>query len=332
MAQTVINPRDQFLANQTDDVKAWRQYVSDLIQNLEQTDLTVKPYKFIKFFDEGIDSIVALAEIDGVKRVIKGARWHRNVIREANFLKTWKAKGVRTFEVINLYSLPNEQFGEIGLGVYEFIDQPTAFKYFKAHPHDSREATWFEIGRQLGLMHQIKTQGFDKPDFETSTNGEILTWEDYRQIKLPTLESAAPLIKAGFLDLDNAKNIFSDLNKLEGLTSVMAHNDLGLHNVLGHGSNLVVFDPNTKLVHPYLDLATSYTWCLTEENPQSTSAPALLRGYQEFHQIDIELFSLLFRVRCIQKMLNWLLRPNNDFEQQFLPVLAKAIKADSFYL
>lgn len=297
-----------------EEEKQFRTDVSVVYKNIDKhlPSESFPNVKFIKFFPNGISSVVGLIESGNQKYVIKSTRWPKNVLREARFLQIWQQAGIKVPHYYGKFPAPTRFEGTV-LAVYEYIDASSAKNYFAENPAESDLSTWKSIADQLIKMSKHSATGFGKAVGENFDQGELPTLHDYIQSKLKP-EDIDYLASESVLtptQLAYVTRIISE-TKQKDYPSVYTHNDLGLHNVLDHGENLVIFDPFPVITHPYMELAVSYIWAVIQgQTPKS--AEVLLETYShQDPEFDLKTFNQFLLIRVLSKQVYWLRMQESD--------------------
>ena len=289
----------------------FRKEAHQVILNLQHYSPTLVGYKFEYYFSSGISSLVGVAALNDKQVVFKTARSQQSLLREVTFLKLWSESGVKTPRVFDNIEIEHNKLGKIRIIIMEFIDRKSAFQELVDAPKSDHITTWKSIGKILACTHQVKATGFGKPvepDFRT---GKYLTLQEYLADSLLSDSKKNVLAKHGY-DLIKMERAWQTLTSI-GLQSFATHYDLGLHNVLGSGDDLILFDPDPTINSNYLDLATSYLWAVIQSGQES--ADEMINSYKGIvseESFNPKLFQAGLTLRLYSKHSNWLEKTSDE--------------------
>jgi aminoglycoside phosphotransferase (APT) family kinase protein len=260
--------------------------VQNLLKASERGILPAVVEKY-KIFGTGESSVVFLVNPDNNPFVVKMIDNFGVLKTEADFLQRWSRRGVKTPNVLSLHESDSET--PVSFSVLEFIKAPMLKETFPDSQSRYFSGVSLEMGRTLALMHQEKGEGFGEP-IENKTEGGFSSLS--QEVEETVFKKRTKrLIENGVLnesDLLLARRALLILEKdIEmGTRPSLTHNDFAPDNILAT-IPMTVIDPNPRITHPALDLASTIIKVGINESLYSVKeVEAIIAGYREISEVS----------------------------------------------
>jgi Ser/Thr protein kinase RdoA (MazF antagonist) len=266
--------------------------------------------KHLKVFQKGSRSVVFCVNYGRENPyVVKMGNAKETIEAESAFLKRWNEAGVRVPKIIKRH-LSNRRL-PVSLTVMEYVDAPILSDVMDTKIR-IKSGISFENGIVLARMHKVKGRGFGLVKSGRNIRGKFSSFR--KEIEDNLFKMRIPeLIEAGLLNL----KIYEPLNKAidmldketkSKIKPSFTHNDFRPYNMFYDKGQVIVFDPNPKITHPYMCLSLTLIKSLIETEKEiygKKEYQEILRGYESVSKIDKKSLQAAFLVRSIMNMHIW---------------------------
>ena len=265
----------------------------------------------IKAFSEGQTS--ATFFIDGTPDpfVFKMTKKGQSIINEVKFINKWKELGINTLEVLQLHQGSSEFPDPFAL--YKYLDLPLLSEATTIKQRVKRGISR-EMGITLAKMHQPIGEGYGWAVAGKGFKGEFDSLKEYSEDVL--FQDRIPkLIKSGVIGDDyievarKALKIMEEDIRADSKTC-LNHDDFLPNNIFYNEekNEIIPFDPNSRLNHPYACLASTLIRSLAEEEDPVAARQEykeILKGYSSVSKVDEKLLRAAIILRSLRVMPIW---------------------------
>jgi len=313
-----------------DEIKFRQEAIANLILAAKNGLLPEKEIDFdnLKLFPKGARSVVFCANYQKeTPYIVKMGRVKEIVEAEPYFLEIWEKQGIRTPKILSRH-ISNEKT-PVSFSVMEYIDAPILGEVMNTEKR-IRSGISKITGEILAKMHQKTGSGFGHAVIGGEIHGKFATFRDEINDNLFGEEEKVPvMIKEGILDegirkiLDRAVDFLDTETRNEKAPS-FTHNDYRPYNMFYKNGGIIVFDPNPKITHSMMCLAStiiksrieteSEEWGLKEEKE-------IIKGYDSISPIRKPSLDAALMVRSIMTLHIWWKKDEKEKVRKLLKMI-----------
>ncbi|MFA6602188.1 MAG: aminoglycoside phosphotransferase family protein [Candidatus Shapirobacteria bacterium] len=278
--------------------KLFRERANDYFQRAQDLGMLPKTVKDWGIFRDGETSVVYLANPESDPFVVKMALGEKKLLAEAEFLKAWNEKGVKTPEIYAAF--PATDMLPVSMVVMEYIREKSIHRLIENGGKISPRLV-YDLGHTLAIMHLCEGEGFGEASgkrgkYETQAedlNNRILGRKlDYlRENGLISSEEGSALTVASSI-------------LAAGSVSRVTHNDYGLYNLMAT-EPFTVTDPDPKLGDPLLDLGNCLNIWEAGYGESMGSTNEIIQGYSQVSKIDGKRLAAARAIQASAKIRTW---------------------------
>jgi Ser/Thr protein kinase RdoA (MazF antagonist) len=264
----------------------------------------------LELFSRGSRSVVFCLNLGKENPyIVKMGTAKETIEAEPHFLESWGKAGIRVPKILGKHMADKKT--PISFTTMEYIDAPLL-----SDSMDTKERISSAISRTSGeilaKLHKLTSHGFGNAIAGANVHGKFATFQEeikdnLFEEKLPKMLEAGILQEAIYAPLNKALAFLDDEMKT-GKKPSFTHNDFRPYNLFYKDGEIIVFDPNPKITHPMMCLASTLIKSRIEAESEKVGLEEeseILIGYNSITPIDEKSLNAALMIRSLMTLHIW---------------------------